>query len=146
MPGRHIVRRARSYRACSLHPQRHVRILILSDERIRIEGNGGPLTIEADRPDAQYSPFHMLGSALATCVLSVLASWADHAKLDASGLAIEVDWQFAEKPHRVGDIGVKITWPGLPPERRAAAERAAHLCAIHNTLSNSPTVRTEVAP
>jgi uncharacterized OsmC-like protein len=128
-----------------LHPQRRVRILILSDERIRIEGNGGPLTIEADRPDAQYSPFHMLGSALATCVLSVLASWADHAKLDASGLAIEVDWSFAEKPHRVGDIGVKITWPGLPPERRAAAERAAHLCAIHNTLSSSPTVRTEVA-
>ena len=145
MSGKRIVRRARSYRACSLHPQRGVRILILSDERVRIEGNGGPLTIEADSPDAQYSPFHMLGSALATCVLSVLASWADHAKLDASGLAIEVDWRFAEKPHRVGDIAVKINWPGLPPERRAAAERAAHLCAIHNTLSNSPTVRTEVA-
>lgn len=122
-----------------------MKILILSDERIRIEGNGGPLSVEADRPDAQYSPFHMLGSALATCVLSVLASWADHAKLDVSGLAIEVDWRFAEKPHRVGDIGVRIIWPSLPVERRAAAERAAHLCAIHNTLSHSPSVRTEIA-
>ena len=122
-----------------------MRILILSDERIRIEGNGGPLSIEADRPDAQYSPFHMLGSALATCVLSVLASWADHAKLDASELAIEVDWQFAEKPHRVGDIGVTIIWPSLPLERRTAAERAAHLCAIHNTLSHTPSVRTAIA-
>jgi uncharacterized OsmC-like protein len=127
------------------HEETIVRILILSDERIRIEGNGGPLSIEAERPDAQYSPFHMLGSALATCVLSVLASWADHAKLDASGLAIEVDWQFADKPHRVGDIGVTIIWPSLPLERHTAAERAAHLCAIHNTLSHTPSVRTEIA-
>lgn len=122
-----------------------MKILLLSEERIRLEGTPGPLTIEADRPDAQYSPFHMLASSLATCVLSVLASWAEHAKLDASGLALEVDWRFAEKPHRVGTIEVKIIWPQLPPERRTAAERAAHLCAIHNTLANAPTVTTEIA-
>jgi uncharacterized OsmC-like protein len=122
-----------------------VKILLLSDERIRLEGTPGPLTIEADRADAQYSPFHMLASALATCVLSVLASWAEHAKLDASSLALEVEWRFAEKPHRVGAMDLKILWPQLPPERRSAAERAAHLCAIHNTLATSPTVTTEIA-
>jgi uncharacterized OsmC-like protein len=134
-----------------LHTQRRgreendVKILLLSEERIRLEGSPGPLTIEADRPDAQYSPFHMLASALATCVLSVLASWAEHAKLDASGLALEVDWRFAEKPHRVGAMDLKIIWPQLPDERRSAAERAAHLCAIHNTLTQAPTVTTEIA-
>lgn len=122
-----------------------MRILLLSDERIRLEGTPGPLTIEADRPDAQYSPFHMLASALATCVLSVLASWAEHAKLDASGLALEVEWRFAEKPHRVGAMDLKIIWPRLPADRRTAAERAAHLCAIHNTLANAPSVTTEIA-
>jgi uncharacterized OsmC-like protein len=143
--------RAHRSGAYSLHTQRrgceenHVKILLLSDERIRLEGTPGPLTIEADRPDAQYSPFHMLASALATCVLSVLDSWAEHAKLDASGLAVEVDWRFAEKPHRVGAMDLKIIWPQLPTERRAAAERAAHLCAIHNTLASSPTVTTEIA-
>ena len=122
-----------------------MKILLLSDERIRLEGTPGPLTIEADRADAHYSPFHMLASALATCVLSVLASWAEHAKLDASNLALEVEWRFAEKPHRVGAMDLKIVWPQLPPERRSAAERAAHLCAIHNTLATSPTVTTEIA-
>lgn len=122
-----------------------MKILLLSEESIRLEGTPGPLTIEADRPDAQYSPFHMLASALATCVFSVLASWAEHAKLDASRLSLEVDWRFAEKPHRVGEIDLKIRWPQLPPERRTAAERAAHLCAIHNTLANAPTVTTEIA-
>jgi uncharacterized OsmC-like protein len=133
-----------------LHTQRRgreesdVKILLLSEERIRLEGTPGPLTIEADRPDAQYSPFHMLASALAMCVLSVLASWAEHAKLDATRLALEVDWRFAEKPHRVGAMDLKIIWPELPPERRTAAERAAHLCAIHNTFANAPTVTTEI--
>lgn len=121
-----------------------MKILLLSEERIRLEGTPGPLTIEADRPDAQYSPFHMLASALAMCVLSVLASWAEHAKLDATRLALEVDWRFAEKPHRVGAMDLKIIWPELPPERRTAVERAAHLCAIHNTLANAPTVTTEI--
>lgn len=122
-----------------------MRIQILSDEKIRLEGNAGPLSIEAQSADAQYSPFHMLGSALATCVFSVLASWSEHAKIDVSTLAIEVGWSFAEKPHRVGDMQLTIEWPSLPAERRTAAERAAHLCAIHNTLSHSPTIRTEIA-
>ena len=122
-----------------------MRILLLSDERIRLEESSGPLTIEADRPDAQYSPFHMLASALGTCELSVLASWAEHAQLDPSGLAIEIAWRFADKPNRVGEIDVKIIWPQLPPERHTAAQRAAHLCAIHNTLTHSPAIRMEVA-
>ena len=122
-----------------------VKILLLSDERIRLEGTPGPLTIEADRPDAQYSPFHMLASALATCVYSVLGSWAEHAKLETSSLALEVGWRFGETPHRIGAIDMKIIWPALPPDRRSAAERAAHLCAIHNTLSSPPTISTEIA-
>lgn len=122
-----------------------MKILLLSEESIRLDGTPGPLTIEADRPDAQYSPFHMLASSLAMCVFSVLASWAEHAKLDPAGLSLEVDWRFAEKPHRVGAMGLRIIWPQLPAERRSAAERAAHLCAIHNTLANAPTVTTEIA-
>lgn len=122
-----------------------MKIVLLSDERIRVEGSSGPLTIEADRPDAQYSPFHMLASALGACELSVLSSWAEHAHLDASGLALEIAWGFADDPKRVGEIDVTIVWPLLPAERRNAAVRAAHLCAIHNTLSNPPTIRTEIS-
>ena len=133
-----------------MHTQRrrresNVKILLLSDERIRLEGNAGPLTIEADRADASYSPFHMLASALGSCVLSVLSSWAEHAKLDASALAVEVGWRFVDQPRRVGKMELRIIWPDLPQNRRAAAERAAHLCAIHNTLTRSPTISTEIA-
>jgi uncharacterized OsmC-like protein len=134
----------------SLHTQRRrresdVKILLLSDERIRLEGNAGPLTIEANRADASYSPFHMLASALGSCVVSVLSSWAEHAKLDTSELAVEVGWRFVDQPRRVGEMALKIIWPHLPRERREAAERAAHLCAIHNTLTRSPAISMVIA-
>ena len=121
-----------------------MQITLLSEDSIRLESTAGPLTIEAPSAERTYSPFHMLGSSIAVCTYSVLQSWADHAGLDADGLVIEVEWTFAEDPHRVGEILVKLVWPALPPQRRSAAQRVAALCPIHGTLTHSPSVATEV--
>jgi uncharacterized OsmC-like protein len=122
-----------------------VKITLISDDAIRLEPTDGPLTIEADAAERAYSPFHMLASALATCTLSVLYSWATHAGLGIDDLAIEVSWTFAEQPHRVGDMRLTFTWPSLPANRRAAARRAAALCTVHTTLHHPPTIAIEQA-
>lgn len=122
-----------------------MKITLLSEDRIRLEDAAGPMTIMADSAEMSYSPFHMLASGLATCIFSVLHSWASHAKLPADRLALEVGWQFAEQPHRVGSLAVKIDWPELPDARRAAAERAASLCAVHATLTHPPEIAVEIA-
>ena len=121
-----------------------MQIPLLSEDSIRLEATAGPLTIEAPSADRSYSPFHMLGSSLAVCTYSVLQSWADHAGLDAEGLVLEVSWSFAEDPHRVGEILLRLVWPSLPPERRSAAQRVAALCPIHGTLTHPPSLTTEV--
>jgi uncharacterized OsmC-like protein len=121
-----------------------VKITLLSDSRIRLDGGAGPLSVEADSAEMQYSPFHMLASGLATCTHSVLASWALHAKIPAQDLALEVGWSFVEDPHRVGAMDVQILWPSLPAERRAAATRAAGLCTVTRTFENPPAVGVEV--
>ena len=121
-----------------------MQITLLTEDSIRLEASAGPLTIEAPSAERTYSPFHMLGSSIAVCTYSVLQSWADHAGLDADGLVIEVSWTFAEDPHRVGEILVKLVWPSLPPERRSVAQRVAALCPIHGTLTHSPSLTTEV--
>lgn len=121
-----------------------MKILLVSDDRIRLEGKAGPMTIEADSPEMQYSPFHMLASSLATCTHSVLASWGVNAKLPLDDLAVEVGWSFVEEPHRVGSMQVHIDWPSLPEARRAAAERVAALCTVKKTLEQPPTVSTTV--
>ena len=115
-----------------------MKILLVSEDRIRLEGKAGPMTIEADSPETQYSPFHMLASSVATCTFSVLASWATHAQIPIDDLAVEVGWSFAEDPHRVGTMDVELDWPSLPEQRRAAATRAAALCTVSRTLENPP--------
>ena len=122
-----------------------MKITLLSEESIRLEGAGGPLTIEAESAEQIYSPFHMLASGLAVCTYSILASWATNAKLSPTDLAIEVGWSFAEKPHRVGDIRLTFEWPSLPAERAETAKRVAALCPIHATFHHLPSVSIEAA-
>ena len=121
-----------------------MKITLLSDDRIRLDSQAGPMSIEAESAEMTYSPYHMLASGLATCTYSVLASWGTHAKLPVDDLAIEVGWKFAEEPHRVGEMDVDVLWPSLPAERRNAAVRAAGLCTIKKTLELPPPVAVEV--
>src|SRR6476620_9537235 len=117
-----------------------MKITLLSGDAIRLDAVPGAMTIEAESADTQYSPFHMLASALATCTFSVLQSWATHAKLSVDDLTLEVHWKFGDDPHRVSDMGVIFTWPSLPTNRLAAAKRVAELCTIHATLKHPPRI------
>jgi uncharacterized OsmC-like protein len=121
-----------------------MKITLLGQDGIRLEPVPGPMTIEAESGDQLYSPFHMIASSLAFCTHSVLASWASNAKLESGDIVIEVRWTFAEDPHRVGELDMKIEWPSLPDSRRSAASRVADLCAVHATLTHPPTIKTVV--
>ena len=121
-----------------------MKITLLSDDRIRLDGGAGPMTIEAESAETSYSPFHMLASSLATCTLSVLHAWAANAKLPADDLAIEVGWSFVEQPHRVRSMSLDIEWPSLPEARRAAAQRVADLCTVKVTLKHPPEIAIQV--
>jgi uncharacterized OsmC-like protein len=120
-----------------------VKIILLSDDAIRLEPDDGPMTIEAVDADQQYSPFHMLASSLAYCTFSVMYSWATHTKQSANDLVIEVRWRFSDEPKRVSDLHMTYRWPSLPEKKRDAANRVAHMCTIHETLLHPPRIVTE---
>jgi uncharacterized OsmC-like protein len=121
-----------------------LKITLLSGERIRLDSQAGPMSIEAESAEMSYSPYHMLASALGTCTLSVLHAWATNAKLSTEGLALEVGWSFVEEPHRVGAMHVDIEWPGLPENRLTAARRVADLCTVKQTFLHPPEITEEV--
>jgi uncharacterized OsmC-like protein len=122
-----------------------MKIILLSDDAIRLEPVPGPMTIEAIDAGQSYSPFHMLASGLATCTFSVMYAWATHASLDVEDLAIEVHWTFAENPHRVDTMHLTFEWPSLPAKRYQAAKRVAEMCTIHATLHNPPTISIDLS-
>ena len=117
-----------------------MKITLLSDDAIRLDPMPGALTIEAASAETSYSPFHMLASGLATCTFSVLHSWATHAKIPIDDLTLDVQWSFADDPHRVGEMRVIFDWPALPANRLAAAKRVAEMCTIHATLMHPPRI------
>jgi uncharacterized OsmC-like protein len=121
-----------------------MKIILVSEERIRLVTTPGPLSVEAESAEMAYSPFHMLGSGLATCIFSVLQSWASNAELSPDDLSIEVAWEFADQPRRVGSYRVELRWPSLPDHRRTAALRAAALCPLHKTLEHPPASTMEL--
>ena len=113
-----------------------MKITLTGEESLRIEPTPDPVTIEATSHDQSYSPFHMLGSALGACTLSVLQSWAVNRNMRADDLAVDVSWTFAERQHRLGSVAVKLAWPSLSAELWPRAIRAANLCGIHQTLTH----------
>jgi uncharacterized OsmC-like protein len=120
-----------------------MKITLTGEESLRLEPTSGPLTIEAPTHDVQYSPFHMLGSALGACTLSVLHSWASNKNLGVDDLKVDVRWEFVEGQHRVGSMKVQLLWPSLSAELWPRAIRAASLCGIHNTLTHPPEITVE---
>jgi uncharacterized OsmC-like protein len=117
-----------------------VKLTLLSDDAIRLEPVPGMMTIEAMSAEQSYSPFHMMAGGLAYCTFSVMYAWAEHAKLSADDLVVDVSWTFADDPHRVADYKVRFSWPSLPGIRLNAAKRVAEMCTVHATLQHPPAI------
>ena len=114
-----------------------MKITLTGEESLRIEPTPGPLTIESLSRDQSYSPFHMLGSALGTCTLSVMQSWASNKGIGVDGLKVDVSWTFVEGEHRIGSMKVVLDWRSLSAELWPRVLRAASLCGVHKTLTST---------
>lgn len=121
---------------------------------IRLHGESDLTLANFDEPEfevtvddgvhAHFSALPMFAASLGLCTASVVETYAERFDVTADDLEIRIDWEYAEAPYRVADIDMGITWPSLPESRRAAVERAAESCTIHNTLEHPPEVATRV--
>jgi uncharacterized OsmC-like protein len=116
-------------------------IRLLDEYAIRLELDRPGFSIESD--GAPVSPYHLLAASLASCTAVALEGWAHASGLDTTALRIDVRWEITEeRPARVTAMTMELAWPGLPEQRRAAAERVADTCGIHATLEHgTPIVR-----
>ncbi len=117
-----------------------MKITLLDEYRLRYEPSPGPLTVDALSPDAQVTPYQLVAGGLAACTYSIMASWAEQAKLSADDLTLEVTWSFVEKPHRLGTLDLRFDWPSLPVERLEAAKRVAARCPVHLSFEHAPSL------
>ena len=91
-------------------------------------------------------PVELFVAALGSCIGMVVVTYCQHAGLPYEGMEVDLAFDFAANPSRIGSIAVDITMPeGFPESRREALTRAAKACPVHNTLHLPPEISVEVA-
>ena len=95
--------------------------------------------------DAGPTPVELLTAALGACMAMHIAKYCQTAKLPHEGLSIDLAFQLAKDPLRIGALTVDINLPSsIPDGRKEAIKRAALSCTIRNTLKESTAVDLEV--
>lgn len=83
-----------------------------------------------------FSPTDLVGTALGTCVLTIMGILAKRHDWDLSGTTVKVTKEMITAPvRRIGKLTVEIHIPhDLPPAARSALEAGAHTCPVHKSL------------
>lgn len=84
----------------------------------------------------------LLMASLGSCIGSVLVQFAERHGISLEGLRVELDWAIAERPHRIGRIGISVTVPRpLSADEQRVLTRVAEECLVHNTLTHPPAIK-----
>lgn len=94
--------------------------------------------------DSGPEPVELLVASLGTCMAITLSLFCQRRQIPCQGLAVELDYEMAERPHRVGAIHAKVHLPsGIPEQYRPVLNRVAEQCTVHNTLRHPPILSVE---
>lgn len=92
------------------------------------------------------TPVEVSVGSLAGCVAYFVGGYCVRHHIPCDGFTVKAEWAYAERPHRVGRVVLRINLPGtLPPEHREKILRVAHGCTVHQSIVVSPEVGIELA-
>jgi uncharacterized OsmC-like protein len=116
----------------------------VSGFKFEIEQRGHTVVTDQPRPvggNEGMTPVELMGAALGGCVAVYAADFLGRNGLSLEGLAVDVDWQSATQPNRVGSykVTVRVTAP-LTERQSTSLSRLVHACTVHNTFSHPPAI------
>jgi uncharacterized OsmC-like protein len=125
-----------------------ITVTYAGNDRLRIAVRGHEFF--ADQPvedgggDTAPTPTEIFVAGLAACVAFYAERFLRRHRLATDRLEITCDYDWAKNPHRVGEISLRVTAPGLPQAELAAFVRVIEHCTVHNTLMQPPLVQIQV--
>jgi putative redox protein len=83
-----------------------------------------------------FSPTDMVCSALASCILTIMAIAVEKNDIDIKNTTAIVKKTIGNNPRRIVKIEIDLTFPKeYDVKTRTILERAAHNCPVHHSLS-----------
>ena len=87
---------------------------------------------------ATFSPTDMVCTALASCMLTIIAIAVEKNGVNIEGTIAQVKKTMSKEPRMIGQIDVKITFPSnYDKKTKLIIERSALNCPVHKSLSDS---------
>jgi uncharacterized OsmC-like protein len=118
--------------------------------KMRAERRGH--VIESDQPekgggtDTALPPFDIFVASHGMCMLLFAALFLERNGLPTEGLALDVEFEMARGPSRLGKVKGKLHAPNAElGKRRDAVLRAALACPVHHSLRDDVEVTLELA-
>jgi len=85
-----------------------------------------------------FSPTDMVCTALASCILTIMAIAVEKDNVDIKGTTAVVKKTMGIKPRRISKIDIDLTFPREYDQKtKTILERAANNCPVHHTLSET---------
>ncbi|MBI3810108.1 MAG: OsmC family protein [Nitrospirae bacterium] len=117
----------------------------------RYDVTSGTHTLVTDQPikdgggDAGMSPVELFVGSLASCVAYFVGRYCARHQIPCEGFTIDVEWSYAEQPHRVGAVELRVNLPSVvTPEQREKLLKVAHGCTVHQSITVPPQVEIRV--
>lgn len=117
----------------------------------RFDVTSGKHTLVTDQPmkdggsDAGMSPVELFVGSLASCVAYFVGRYCARHQIPCEGFTVDAEWSYAEQPHRVGAVEIKLNLPAeLAPEQREKLLKVAHGCTVHQSITVPPKVEIQL--
>ncbi|OGW65575.1 MAG: hypothetical protein A3H49_13100 [Nitrospirae bacterium RIFCSPLOWO2_02_FULL_62_14] len=117
----------------------------------RFDITSGSHTVVADQPvedggqDAGMSPVELFVGSLASCIGYFVGRYCARHKIACEGFTVDAEWSYAEQPHRVGSLSMRINLPAqLTPDQRERLLKVAHGCTVHQSIAVPPAIRIDL--
>jgi putative redox protein len=112
---------------------------------VRFDISSGGHTLVTDQPiedggsDAGMSSVELFVGSLGSCVAYFVTRYCARHQIPCEGFTIDVDWSYAEQPHRVAAVEITLNLPvELTSNQREKLLKVAHGCTVHQSLVVPP--------
>jgi uncharacterized OsmC-like protein len=104
--------------------------------------------VEEGGRDEGMTPIELLIASLGSCIGYFAVRFCQRHALATGGLRVDVTWDYAERPHRVGSMTAHVHLPlALEPATRERLQQVLEGCTVHRSFEIAPkiSVRIEAA-
>jgi putative redox protein len=127
-----------------------IKVQYVGGTKFKAETRGLKTTMDlpADKggTNSAMTPTELMVTSLGGCIALYVTEYLKQIGLDPAGTMVEMRFEMADAPRRVGRLRAKVEVPaGIPENRRAAVQRVAEHCPVHHTLHGVPETVIEIA-